>query len=65
MIILLAASLLFVLSMKKEKAQEEDELSKIKSEIAKLKNSDNERSAEDIQAEIDALKKQVGEKDKK
>ena len=65
MVILLVAALLFVLSMKKEKEQEEDELSELKSEIAKLKKPDSERSAEDIQAEIDALKKQVGEKDKK
>lgn len=71
LLILLAAILLFMFSSKKEKETETDELAELKAEIAKLKGESSEEvteqsnapppepSKEDIQAEIDALKKQL------
>lgn len=57
--------LLLFLSTKKEKEAEEEDISKIKREIAALKNDNGTTTIDDIQAQIDALKKEAEEKNKK
>ena len=64
MMCILIIALLLYLSTKKEKEQDEAKVSKIKQEIAALKGEDT-TTVEDIQAQIDALKKETEEKSKK
>lgn len=55
-------ALLLMLSTKKEKEYDAGEMSKIKAEIAALKGDDASTTMEDIQAQIDALKKDIDKK---
>lgn len=65
MLSILIIAMLLYLSTKKEKEQDQAELAKIKQEIASLKGDDAESTMEDIQAQIDALRKEVEQKNKK
>ena len=56
---------LLVLSGKKEKESEKAEISKVKQEIESLKGESTDLTAEEIQAQIDALKKEAEKKNKK
>lgn len=62
-LLIMIIALLLYLSTKKEKAHDDAELAKIKSEIDALKNDD--ALLDDIQAQIDALKKEAEERNKK
>ena len=64
-LILIVAGLLLVLSTKKEKENEDKDLVSIKEQIAALKGETKAPSAEDIQAQIDALKKEAEERNQK
>ena len=57
--LLLIAGLLFVLSTKKERTEENKDIDKIKAEIAALKGESREPTIEEIQAQIDELKRQA------
>ena len=63
LLLIMIIALLLYLATKKEKAHDNAELAKIKSEIDALKNDDV--LLDDIQAQIDALKKETEEKNKK
>jgi signal peptidase len=65
MLSILIIAMLLYLSTKKEKEQDQAELAKIKQEIASLKGDDADSTMEDIQAQIDALRKEVEQKNKK
>lgn len=65
MLSILIIAMLLYLSTKKEKEQDQAELAKIKQEIASLKGDDTDSTMEDIQAQIDALRKEVEQKNKK
>jgi signal peptidase len=65
MLSILIIAMLLYLSTKKEKEQDQAELAKIKQEIASLKGEDTDSTMEDIQAQIDALRKEVEQKNKK
>ncbi len=65
MLSILIIAMLLYLSTKKEKEQDQAELTKIKQEIASLKGDDADSTMEDIQAQIDALRKEVEQKNKK
>lgn len=65
MLSILIIAMLLYLSTKKEKEQDQAELAKIKHEIASLKGDDADSTMEDIQAQIDALRKEVEQKNKK
>ena len=65
MLMILIIVLLLILSGRKEKEQDESELAKIKREIALLKGNDPALTEEDIQAQIDALKREAEERNKK
>ena len=65
MLSIMIIALLLYLSTKKEKEYDQAELAKIKQQIASLKGEDTAATMEDIQAQIDALKKEAEEKNKK
>ena len=65
MLMIIVIVLLLILSGRKEKAHDESELAKIKREIALLKGNDPTLTEEDIQAQIDALKREAEERNKK
>ena len=65
MMMIIVIVLLLILSGKKEKEHDESELAKIKREIALLKGDDPALTEEDIQAQIDALKREAEERNKK
>ena len=65
MMMIIVIVLLLILSGKKEKEHDESELAKIKREIALLKGNDPALTEEDIQAQIDALKREAEERNKK
>ena len=65
MLSILIIAMLLYLSTKKEREQDQAELAKIKQEIASLKGDDADSTMEDIQAQIDALRKEVEQKNKK
>ena len=62
-LLIMIIALLLYLATKKEKAHDNAELAKIKSEIDALKNDD--ALLDDIQAQIDALKREAEERNKK
>ena len=62
--LLLIAGLFFFLSSKKEKADDNEDIERVKREIAKLKGEET-LTVDDIQAQIDALKKEQQEREKK
>ena len=62
MMSILIIALLLYLSTKKEKEHDQAEMLKIKNQIAELKGEDSTATIEDIQAQIDALKKETQEK---
>ena len=62
-IMIMIIVLLLYLSTRKEKAKDNAELARIKQEIDALKNDD--ALMDDIQAQIDALKKEAEERNKK
>lgn len=64
-LLILIIALLLYLSTKKEKQYDSEEIAKLKKEIAALKNENSETTVEDIQAQIDALKKEAEERNKK
>lgn len=64
MLSILIIAMLLYLSSKKEKEQDKAEIDKIRNEINALKGENSETTIEDIQAQIDALKKEVGDKNK-
>lgn len=64
-LILMIAGLLLLLSTKKEKESDDKDLEKIKEQIAELKGEKAENSPEDIQAKIDALKKEAEKRNQK
>ena len=57
--LLLIAGLLFVMSTKKEKAEDNKDINRIKAEIAALKGETKDLTIEEIQAQIDELKRQT------
>ena len=59
MLSIMIIALLLYLSTKKEKEHDQAELAKIKQQIASLKGEDTESTMDDIQAQIDALKKDL------
>lgn len=63
-VILLLAGLLFLLSTRKEKQSDDKELDDVKRQIEALKGG-KELTAEDIQAQIDALKKEQEQRESK
>ncbi len=65
MLSIMIIALLLYLSTKKEKEHDEAQLSKIKQEIASLKGDNSTATMEDIQAQIDALKQEAEQKNKK
>ena len=62
MLSIMIIALLLYLSTKKEKEHDQAELAKIKQQIASLKGEDTESTMDDIQAQIDALKKDMENK---
>ena len=62
MMSILIIALLLYLSTKKEKEHDQAEMLKIKNQIAELKGEDSTATIEDIQAQIDALKKEAQNK---
>ena len=64
MFVIVIAFLLF-LSNKKEKEAEQEEISKLKQQISALENETGTTAVDAIQAQIDALKKQADENNKK
>lgn len=63
-VLLVLAGLLFLLSNRKEKESDEKDIERVKSEIAKLKGEEA-LTVDDIQAQIDALKKEQLERQEK
>ena len=57
--------LLLILSTKKEKEQDVKEINEIKKEIATLKGNASQLTIEELQAQIDALKKESGKEENK
>ena len=62
MLSIMIIALLLYLSTKKEKEHDQAELAKIKQQIASLKGEDTQSTMDDIQAQIDALKKDMENK---
>lgn len=62
MLSIMIIALLLYLSTKKEKEYDQAELAKIKQQIASLKGEDTQSTMDDIQAQIDALKKDMENK---
>ena len=62
MLSIMIIALLLYLSTKKEKEYDQAELAKIKQQIASLKGEDTAATMDDIQAQIDALKKDMENK---